>query len=801
MATIFDAFQAATRVGQSIVNVLDKKLEENAQIEFQDARLQLKAEFDGFLGKIQDSGNFEDFEALWSGFREDSYNTILKKISSKYAQQLFDAHYKEEEMKQRLTLFHIVDTKRREESFVKATSNINNIIDNDSFSSKEIINKYGNKVVVSAASQKKKEVDYTYAFLLKNGLMSFSDVEKNKEKTYSLILFNDATSEAHKIIDNMGTLDEAKQVVTKKTEKFYTGSGRVITLDNVLNEVNQDIESYYYKKQRERYLQNEKPLSELVAKKNRAIVDGNIDTAKNICIKGLSLMKKQHEDARGDSLSADDWIKYDHYFSLQNFDKGNSSGWGGLSDEQMVNSFLYMYEKKGLKPEDIISYIWTTVHPGLMNSGMREEEAGGKLVKVARSFLDKIKGQYCPDDIKNVYENAEKLLKNQFISTRGDKYFKTTEGQQEWIKISAGLAAQLTQYHNNTKSGELNSNNIVRLINDYSTTVFNKQLTKNLFTNEKTFNKIVADNNENLSHLYWQDTNMRNIAVDKMIDTKNESRNFAVKEFKNLLGLTQEELLQKYVISTDKSGSSRLVSADTGELEAVLELSKDNNGDNKMILFTPQKINGKIQLVPIDKSGVEIKKTRDKEQQQREKFLKDSLKFYTNKNTGKADTSGYYNNATSGFESYVKGFNNLFTGDKLVEEQKLFHQIKTSILKNNKDLSQPDVENKIIEEHKRTSGLVSNFEKNGKKEIPVYLTEGTREDFFQCYNSLKNPYEKVTFIDAYYQERKNAGSRKFSLLNILENFMELAKQRDVYNNYYHVTISSKLDSLKNQRKK
>ena len=229
--------------------------------------------------------------------------------------------------------------------------------------------------------------------------------------------------------------------------------------------------------------------------------------------------------------------------------------------------------------------------------------------------------------------------------------------------------------------------------------------------------------------------------------------------------------------------------AGSGRIDGVVV--EDEEGNRPLTFMRVREEGDKSYYEPLE-SGRTVADKRKKEEKNTAKFQNDMADFGDRWNLD----SGTQKPASDEFKAYVETIP--------PEKQALFSTIKKSVQKNasktGADTAQ--MEQRTKAEYERVKNTIPEFEKTMESRIPEHLKDGTKDDVLSCYASLKSPYDKVTFIDAYEKERRETERGDFSLLHILNNFITLAKERGIYNgSRTHIGIVSKAAQLERRAAK
>ena len=79
---IFDVFQAAIGASGAVLDELDKQNRLKAEMEVQDAALKDKEAFHQFMLDMENSSDWQNYEARWDDFKMRVHNDTTKGLSS-----------------------------------------------------------------------------------------------------------------------------------------------------------------------------------------------------------------------------------------------------------------------------------------------------------------------------------------------------------------------------------------------------------------------------------------------------------------------------------------------------------------------------------------------------------------------------------------------------------------------------------------------------------------------------------------------------------------------------------------------
>ena len=156
---IFDVFQAATGAAGAVLDELDKQNRLQAEMEVQDAALKDKEAFHQFMLDLENSNDFTNYEKRWERFKVSVHNDTAKGLSSPFARRVYDSHYKNVEMEQRLVIKSVAQQKMRAQDFTKGFDYIGNVITSSSFADTEETAEDGHTYTKTATQQKKELID------------------------------------------------------------------------------------------------------------------------------------------------------------------------------------------------------------------------------------------------------------------------------------------------------------------------------------------------------------------------------------------------------------------------------------------------------------------------------------------------------------------------------------------------------------------------------------------------------------------------------------------------------------------
>lgn len=626
-ATIFDAFQAVTGATQTVLDTLDKEYKAQAAIEIQNAQLQNAEAFDGFLMDMQNSGDWENYEKNWESFKAKAYNAGAQNLSSPYARKLYDSQYKEMEMRQRLTVRHAADQKRRLETVTNGYALVNRMAQSTSYIDKEVTLDDGSTVIKTAGQQKMEDIQKTLLTMYDGGLIDYAQLNQHMKDAAANVMLSDMIKAGQEAVDNMGSLEQVLDTVGNYKGAYTSVAGDTVSRDMVMDKAKGAAASYFKEKQALRYQESEQGSSKIYAELLPALSKGNMDAAVEIAKKGLAYIQAQDEKYGGDGMSAALRDEYVQKFSI--FDNIRKLGSGGqyAAFAQMkkndIVGYLHVLRVNGIEITDkdgkkrveyfsakqLLEHVRNDIIPKMIeaqpeNEPLIQSQWGDALFDFVDTLL---KPPYAPAGVAEYVQDLDKTVEA-IMRERLGKEFKSPEGQAELLYMQAFVKSQVSSHAADftVKDGRLNVDGIQKIVHDAIDSAYTKDL------KVKPKGKEAARLAEAQSNTREQGPFGENIETEKSKAQKGQLRNVAVKELMKMDNLSETDVLKKYRFSERDDGSV-LVTDSNGKPVYMATQGVDKKGKETYGLQTINKTDdGRAYLAQPEKTADEAaKETKD----------------------------------------------------------------------------------------------------------------------------------------------------------------------------------------------
>lgn len=698
-ATVFDAFQAVTGATQTVLDTMDKEYKAQAAIEIQNAQLENAEAFDGFLMNMQNSGDWENYEKNWESFKAKAYNAGAKNLSSPYARKLYDSQFKEMEMKQRLTVRHAADRKRRLETVTNGYALVNRMAQSTSYIDKEVTLDDGSTVVKTAGEQKMADIQKTLLTMYDGGLIDYAQLNQHMKDAAANVMLSDMVKAGQEAVDNMGSLEQVLDTVGNYKGAYTSVAGDTVSQDMVMDKAKASAVSYFKEKQEIRYQESEQGASKIYAELLPTLSKGNMDAAVEIAQKGLMYIQAQDARYKGDGLSAALRDEYVQKFSIfDNVRKLGSGGTHGALAQMKKNDivgYLHVLRVNGIEITDkdgkkrvehfsakqLLEHVRNDIMPKMIeaqpeNEPLIQSQWGVALFEFVDTLL---KPPYAPAGVAEYVQDLDKTVEAIMRERFGGKSL-TRENQAELVYMQAYVKSQVASHIADftVKDGRLNVDGIQKVVRD----AIDSAYTKELKTNKD--DKGAVATARAFAHTDKTDIHGSNINTDKRREQEGRLLNVAMDRVAKYENISASEAGNKYNKIMQDDGSVLVLDTE-GKPRYSVTITTDKKGREIYDVLPVEKDeNGRLRAVQPEKTSKEVAK-------QTESFKRKvkSMRLYDVDETGsyKADAHSYR------FNLYV---------DKVApENQDLFLEAAKEIQKKIEDngftlLDLKEAENDII---------------------------------------------------------------------------------------------------------
>ena len=570
-ATVFDAFQAVTGATQTVLGTLDKEYKAQAAIELQNAQLQNAEAFDGFLMDMQNSGDWENYEKNWESFKAKAYNAGAQNLSSPYARKLYDSQYKEMEMKQRLTVRHAADQKRRLETVTNGYALVNRTAQSSTYVDKEVTLEDGSVYTKTAGEQKMEDIQKTLLTMYDGGLIDYAQLNQHMKEAAANVMLSDMVKEGKAAVDNMENLEAVLQKVGDYKGAYTSVAGDTVTQDMVMDKAKGAAVSYFKEQQQLRYQQSEQAASKIYAELLPALSKGDMDAALQIAQRGLTYIQERDAQCNADGFSAALRDEYVQKFSI--FDNIRKAGSGGTNaalarmKKGDIVDYLHFLRINGTTITDengkkrvehfsakqLLDHIRHDVMPKMIAANPENEPLiqaawGGALLEFVDTLLS---SKYSPPGVADYVKDLDKTVENILRLKKTNNWAEMAEGKVQITNTQALVKAQILSRAAEwtVKDGHFNVDGLKKVVEDTIDSV----LVKDLRTNSKGKDaaRLAEAQSNTMSHGVFDE----NTETNKSKEQKLQLRNFVVKELQKTYNLSKDSVLDKYQLSETDDGS------------------------------------------------------------------------------------------------------------------------------------------------------------------------------------------------------------------------------------------------------
>ena len=348
---IFDAFQAAAGATQTVLGELDRQNRLKAELEVQDAALKDREAFDQFMLDLENSNDWENYEKRWNDYKVAVHNNTAQGLSSPFARRVYDTHYKNAEMEQRLLVKRVAQQKMRAQDFTKGFDYINNVITSRSFADMEAVGEDGNTYTKSATQQKKELIDQKLYTMHEAGLLSYEQFNQGLRDSYASLMKHEMVTAGKQSVDEGKSIEEVTSTIQDYKNEFVTVAGGRVSEEAVKDAAREEIENYFYKQQAIRYKNGEQGASQIYRKMSDALAKGDWDGAYSAADEGRKYLQDWDGKYSGDGFDANVRDEYSDKFMLKD-DVAIAGKYGGVARMEVKDEKNYwlFFEKH----EDII---------------------------------------------------------------------------------------------------------------------------------------------------------------------------------------------------------------------------------------------------------------------------------------------------------------------------------------------------------------------------------------------------------------------------------------------------------------
>lgn len=773
---IFDAFQAAAGATQTVLTELDRQNRLKAEMEVQDAALKDKEAFDQFMLDLENSNDWENYEKRWHDFKVAVHNDTAKGLSSPFARRVYDAHYKNAEMEQRLVIKHVAQQKMRAQDFTKGFDYINNVITSQSFQDTEAIAEDGNTYTKSATQQKKELIDQKLYTMYEAGLLSYEQFNQGMRDSYASLMKHEMVTAGKNLVDEGKSIEEVTASLQDYKNEFVTAAGGRISEQAVKDAAAEEIENYFYKQQNIRYKNGEQGASRIYRKMSDALARADWDAAYSAADEGRAYLQAWDAKYSGNGFDANVRDEYSDKFMLKD-DVRIAGTYGALAHmkaEEASDFYLYMLQN-GYTDKDG-NFIKPTFKEmiGIINGealeALTKVLGAEKAMALTYDTLSKItsaiaKPPHCNPGVSYSIQNIEQSLKHIMAK---DKKFNTLEGQAKLNRVLGEATAQAYDYVNSTPFDQQKPEAIEDIIIacalranggvEIGSYVFNNEVKQA----QDAAQVAEAFAGESKRGVYGED-----LSTPEGRKENEQLRNVAVESIKKIENLTSNDaVLEKYQIDILEDGRAVAKDRKTGDFVHVFGRIENEYGKKEYRRFEPKKqADGTYTYTADTKRAGEIQKEKQKEENKTRAFIRDV-------NTLGVRVDEYSSKQEKASETFVD-----FAEKIPAQDRGLFKQIRDSYgsrddFKTGK-VSNAEQEKRIMDTFKEGAKRLHDFEKDGASAMPT----GIKNGFFAVYNHLENEYQKVSFIDAYEYARERPTRGVISLAATIEKYSALQKER------------------------
>ena len=777
---IFDAFQAIAGATGTILDEFDRQNRLKAELEVQDAALKDREAFDQFVLDLENSNDWENYEKRWNDYKVAVHNDTAQGLSSPFARRVYDAHYKNAEMEQRLLIKRVAQQKMRAQDFTKGFDYINNVIASRSFADMEAVGEDGNVYTKSATQQKKELIDQKLYTMYEAGLLSYEQFNQGLRDSYASLMKHEMVTAGKQSVDEGKSIEEVTSTIQDYKNEFVTVAGGRVSEEAVKDAAREEIENYFYKQQAIRYKNGEQGASRIYRKMSDALAKSDWDGAYSAADEGRRFLQDWDAKYSSNGFDANVRDEYSDKFMLKD-DVAIAGKYGGLArmevkDEKNYWLFFEKHEdiideKTGTKRKpmhsEVINYILTDALQAKIKI-LGPEKAMAKTYELLAALDEAIyKPPFCNEGVAASVKGVDSAVKTLFEQR---KDFKTPEGQSLYLRALGEIKGQVHDYIARTPVNEQTPQSVqdifvAGLLRINGGTEIGSYLTGEEVKQAKDAARladIIAK--EQGKSVYGED-----LSSKEVLEGKERLRHYVVTDIKKRENLTSNDaVLEKYQVDILEDGRAVAKDRKTGDFVHVFGEIKNEYGEKEYRRFAAKKnADGTYTYTPDTKRASEIQKEKQREENETRDFIR-------NVNTLGTRESEYSSKSETASETFVDFAEKIPTQDR-----ELFTKIQESYgarddFKTGK-VSNAEQEKRIIATFKEGAQKLHDFEKNGASRIP----SGIKNGFFAVYDHLENDYQKLSFIDAYEYAQEHSGRGRTSLALAIERYSALQKERNL----------------------
>lgn len=764
---IFDAFQAAAGATQTVLGELDRQNRLKAELEVQDAALKDREAFDQFMLDLENSNDWENYEKRWNDYKVAVHNNTAQGLSSPFARRVYDTHYKNAEMEQRLLVKRVAQQKMRAQDFTKGFDYINNVITSRSFADMEAVGEDGNAYTKSATQQKKELIDQKLYTMYEAGLLSYEQFNQGLRDSYASLMKHEMVTAGKQSVDEGKSIEEVTSTIQDYKNEFVTVAGGRVSEEAVKDAAREEIENYFNKQQAIRYKNGEQGASQIYRKMSDALAKNDWDGAYSAADEGRKYLQDWDGKYSGNGFDANVRDEYSDKFMLKD-DVRIAGTYGGLARMEVkdeLNFWLFSEKHKGLKHSEVINYILNEALQAKIKI-LGPEKAMAKTYELLAALDEAIyKPPFCNEGVAASVKGVDSAVKTLF-EQRED--FKTPEGQGLYLRALGEIKGQVHDYIARTPVNEQTPQSVQDiLVAGLLRINGGTKIGSYIVDNERKQARDAAKTARSIASRASKGVHGEDLTTKEWQEENEQLRHYTIESVKKIENLTSNDaVLEKYQIDILEDGRAVAKDRKTGDFVHVFGFIEDENGEEEYRRFEPKKqANGTYTYTADTKRASEIQKEKQREENDTRAFIRDA-------NTLGTRESEYSTKQETASETFMD-----FAEKIPAQDRALFTTIRDSYgarddFKTGK-VSNAVQEKRIIDTFKEGAQKLHDFEKNGKAQIPSSIKNG----FFAVYDHLENEYQKLSLIDAYEYAREHSGRGGTSLAAMIEKYSALQKER------------------------
>ena len=764
---IFDAFQAAAGATQTVLGELDRQNRLKAELEVQDAALKDREAFDQFMLDLENSNDWENYEKRWNDYKVAVHNNTAQGLSSPFARRVYDTHYKNAEMEQRLLVKRVAQQKMRAQDFTKGFDYINNVITSRSFADMEAVGEDGNAYTKSATQQKKELIDQKLYTMYEAGLLSYEQFNQGLRDSYASLMKHEMVTAGKQSVDEGKSIEEVTSTIQDYKNEFVTVAGGRVSEEAVKDAAREEIENYFYKQQAIRYKNGEQGASQIYRKMSDALAKNDWDGAYSAADEGRKYLQDWDGKYSGNGFDANVRDEYSDKFMLKD-DVRIAGTYGGLARMEVkdeLNFWLFSEKHKGLKHSEVINYILNEALQAKIKI-LGPEKAMAKTYELLAALDEAIyKPPFCNEGVAASVKGVDSAVKTLF-EQRED--FKTPEGQGLYLRALGEIKGQVHDYIARTPVNKQTPQSVQDiLVAGLLRINGGTKIGSYIVDNERKQARDAAKTARSIASRASKGVHGEDLTTKEWQEENEQLRHYTIESVKKIENLTSNDaVLEKYQIDILEDGRAVAKDRKTGDFVHVFGFIEDENGEEEYRRFEPKKqANGTYTYTADTKRASEIQKEKQREENDTRAFIRDA-------NTLGTRESEYSTKQETASETFMD-----FAEKIPAQDRALFTTIRDSYgarddFKTGK-VSNAAQEKRIMSTYKEGAARLHSFEKDGKAQLP----ENIRNGFFAVYDHLENDYQKLSLIDAYEYAREHSGRGGTSLAAMIEKYSALQKER------------------------